>query len=158
MAFESITDEKIKYLLECNKRIAPDSKESQKKANGYIQKTYMVKSEDGNHYFEIYTRENKREGLEDDFSCSITYKVNGETITLKRYNGASHEHTNKIEKEKISYKPHIHIATERYIKMNQKPEGFAESTERYISFAEAFNCLIKDCKISGIELIIPFEP
>jgi hypothetical protein len=104
--------------------------------------------------------------MEDSFSCGINWVApNGECLTLKRYNGPSHFHPNHMEGTKTSYECHIHIATERYIKANRKPEGFAEATDRYVTLEGAFHCLITDCHISGIgttpdnlnQLGIPFS-
>ena len=70
--------------------------------------------------------------MEEDFSCGISWVApNGETLTLKRYNGSNHNHANHLEKVKLGYTCHIHIATEKYISANRKAEGFAEATERY---------------------------
>ena len=78
---------------------------------------------------------------------------NGETLTLKRYNGSSHNHPNKLENVKLGYNCHIHIATEKYILANRKAEGFAEVTDRYDSLEGALHCLVNDCKISGINTL-----
>ena len=90
--------------------------------------------------------------MEDDFSCGISWvSPSGEVLTLKRYNGPSHDHPNHLEKTKVGYNCHIHIASEKYIKANKKPEGFAEATKRYITLDGALHCLVTDCKISGIQ-------
>lgn len=89
--------------------------------------------------------------MEDDFSCGISWIApNGETLTLKRYNGPGHDHTNRLEKVRLGLNCHVHIATEKYIKANKKAEGFAEVTDRYNSVEGALHCLVVDCKISGI--------
>ncbi len=88
--------------------------------------------------------------MEDDFSCGISWvSPSGEVLTLKRYNGPNHDHPNHLEKTRVGYNCHIHIATEKYIKANKKAEGFAEATKRYNSLDGALHCLITDCKISG---------
>jgi len=96
--------------------------------------------------------QNKREGMEDDFSCGISWLApNGETLTLKRYNGPNHNHPNHLEKEELGYESHVHIATEKYIKANRKAEGFAEKTDRYETVEGALHCLVTDCNISGMQ-------
>ena len=152
MAFESLTDDKIADLLNCAKRITnPNARGKEKE--GHEQFNYKVVSSDGSsHQFQIYKRQNKREGMEDDFSCGISWDApNGETLTLKRYNGPNHNHPNHLEKVSLGYICHIHIATEKYIKANRKAEGFAEPTKRYNTLEGALHCLIQDCKITGIE-------
>jgi hypothetical protein len=152
MAFESITDEKITELLNCPKRLTNPQARSKNK-DGHEQINYKVSATDGSGYeFEVYKRQNLREGMEDDFSCGINWVApNGDTLTLKRYNGPSHEHPNHLEKTKVGLNCHIHIATEKYIKANRKPEGYAEETTRYNSVEGALHCLVNDCKISGID-------
>jgi len=155
MAFESLTDKKIEELLNSKKRLTnPQTKK--KILEGREQVNYTVSSLDNlSHKFEVYTRQNTREGMENDFSCGISWiAANGETLTLKRYNGSSHSHPNHLEKTKLGYEFHIHIATEKYIKANRKAEGFAETTDRYSTLNGALHCLINDCNISGL-LTIP---
>lgn len=151
MAFESITDEKIAELLNCPKHLKNPQARSKQKA-GHEQFNYKAVALDGTgHEFVIYKRQNLRVGMEDDFSCGISWvALSGETLTLKRYNGPSHNHANYLEKEKLGYICHIHIATEKYIKANRKAEGFAIKTEEYTTVDGALHCLVTDCKLSGI--------
>lgn len=116
MAFESLTDEKIQQLLNSPKQLTNPMSRSKNK-DGHEQFNFRATSTDGTgHVFEVYKRQNLREGMEDDFSCGISWIAsNGETLTLKRYNGSSHDHPNHIEQTRLGYNCHIHIATERYI-------------------------------------------
>lgn len=151
MSFESLTDDKIADILNCPKRLT-NSQARSKVKDGHEQVNYKAIATDGSgHKFELYKRQNLRDGMEDDFSCGISWIApNGETLTLKRYNGSSHSHMNRLEKVRLGYTCHIHIATEKYIKSNRKAEGFAEATNRYNSIEGALHCLVIDCKISGI--------
>jgi len=89
--------------------------------------------------------------MEDDFSCGLNWVApNGETLILCRYNGPNHDHPNHLENERLGYNCHIHKTTDKYIKANRKPEGFAEKTERYCTLKGALHCLVSDCNISGI--------
>jgi hypothetical protein len=151
MAFESITTDQISDLLNCTKVVA-NANSREKLIEGREQYTYKATATDGSgHEFEIYKRQNSREGMEDDFSCGITWLApNGETLTLKRYNGPSHNHPNHLENgEKLGLVCHIHIASEKYIKANRKPEGFAIKTDKYRTLDGAFQCLVEDCRITG---------
>ena len=152
MAFESLTDDKIADLLNCSKKLTNPNART-KNIEGREQVNYRVVALDGSDYeFEVYRRQNLRDGMEDDFSCGISWVApNGETLTLKRFNGSSHNHPNHLEKIKLGYNCHIHIATEKYIKSNKKAEGFAEVTDRYNSVDGALHCLVTDCKITGIQ-------
>ncbi|MFM8514110.1 MAG: hypothetical protein ACKOBI_10310 [Bacteroidota bacterium] len=98
--------------------------------------------------FVVYLRQNLRKGMSFDFSCGIRLETNGQyPIHLRRYNGPSHNHYNQIEKKRIGYQCHIHMATSKYINAGLKPEGYAESTQRFNSLRSAFSCLILDCNI-----------
>lgn len=151
MAFESITDEKIKELLLMPKRVINPTTRARIK-DGHEQYNFKVRAlGDVEYQMTLYTRKNLRNGMDDDFSCGLCWNApNGETLTLARYNGASHSHSNHLENEVLSFECHIHHATEKYIKANRKPEGFAQTTDRYQSMNGALHCLVSDCKISGI--------
>lgn len=152
MAFESLTDDKIADLLNCPKRLTNPQARSKNK-EGHEQINYKVTSTDGSeHQFEVYKRQNLREEMTEDFSCGISWIApSGEIMTLKRYNGPNHNHPNYLEKVRLGYTCHIHIASEKYIKANRKAEGFAEATKRYNTVEGALHCLVTDCRISGIQ-------
>jgi len=151
MAFESITDVQIKDLLSSPKKITNPGARL-RNIEGRDQVNYKAIATDGSgHEFQIYKRQNTREGMEDDFSCGISWvAANGETLTLKRYNGSSHSHKNQIEDELLTDTCHIHMATERYIKANKKPESFAVEADNYSTIEGALHCLVTECNISGI--------
>jgi len=152
MPFESLTDEKILDLVTCPKQLINPQARTRNK-EGHMQVNYRASANDGSeNEFEIYKRQNLREGMEDDFSCGIAWIApSGETLTLKRYNGPGHQHANQIENVTLDNVCHIHLATERYIQANRKAEGYADPSDRYITLDGAFACLVKDCKISGIK-------
>ncbi len=152
MAFESITDDIILELLNSPKRLTNPNTKTKNKV-GHEQVNYkVISSDDSGNQFELYSRQNIREGMKDDFSCGLSWIApNGETMTLKRYNGPNHNHHNHLEKEFLGYNCHIHLATEKYIKSNRKAEGFAEIIKRYKTLNGAIHCLVKDCKINGIQ-------
>lgn len=55
---------------------------------GTEQLNYKLESTDGTQHFQLYTRQNLRAGMEDNFSCGLNMvKPNGESLTLCRYNG-----------------------------------------------------------------------
>lgn len=151
MAFESLTDDKIADLLNCPKRLLnPQARNKNKDGHDQINYKAVTLDNSGSE-FVIYKRQNLRSGMEDDFSCGISWLApNGETLTLKRYNGPNHDHPNHLEKVKLGYTCHIHIATEKYIKNNRKAEGFAMASAKYATVEGALHCLVTDCKISGL--------
>ena len=66
-----------------------------------------------------------------DSSAILAYsgKSSSQVFRLRRYNGKSHEHTNKIERQTI-YDFHIHFATERYQHSGLREDAYAEATNR----------------------------
>lgn len=151
MAFESLTDENITALLRCPKRVKnPQARNRHKDGHEQVNMN-VVATDDSGHAFELFTRRNLRDGMEDDFSCGLRWLApNGETLMLARYNGPGHNHPNHLENQRLGYTCHIHHATERYIRANRKAEGFAEATARYTTVEGALHCLTVDCNISGI--------
>jgi len=85
-----------------------------------------------------------------DFSVILGYKPpkSKKIFRLKRYNGKSHEHKNKLENEDLFYNFHIHTANERYQREGFYEDYFAEVTDRYSTIRGALNCLIEDCNIA----------
>jgi hypothetical protein len=71
-------------------------------------------------------------------------KSSSQVFRLRRYNGKSHEHTNKMERQTI-YDFHIHFATERYQHSGLREDAYAEATNRYGDLQGALTCLIQDC-------------
>lgn len=144
----ALTDQRIEQLLTCEKTITnPGAR--WKDFPGCKQKNYDVTSDDGAQ-FEIYLRQNKK--IAHSFSCGILLRLpSGESITLARYNGSCHPHSNPLEGgEKVDFTPHIHRATERYIRAGRKPEHYAVATDAYSDLEGAFDNLLIDCSVSGL--------
>ena len=101
--------------------------------------------------FRLIARKSQINSL--DFSLILAVRVpkSSKTFRLRRYNGKSHHHTNRIENQTF-YGFHIHIATERYQERGGKEDTYAEETDRYSDFDGALNCLIHDTN-----LIAPLE-
>jgi hypothetical protein len=97
--------------------------------------------------FLLKFRQNEKNAL--DFSVILLYipKGSNQYFRLRRYNGKSHEHTNKIEGETF-FGFHIHTATERYQQLGLDEDAFAEPTDRYANLQVATDCMIKDCAIA----------
>lgn len=81
-----------------------------------------------------------------DFSAILAYHIPGTNVLfrLRRYNGHSHEHTNKIEQDKF-FDYHIHKATERYQLSGLDEDEYAQTSDRYSDLYGALNCLLTDC-------------
>ena len=82
-----------------------------------------------------------------DFSvimATLTLTSN-KLFRLRRYNGNSHKHTNKIEGETF-HDFHIHYATERYQKLEYaREDSYAKPTNQYSDYQGAISCLIDEC-------------
>ncbi len=81
-----------------------------------------------------------------DFSVILACQPAGTNIVfrLRRYNGKSHEHSNRLEGETF-YEFHRHTATERYQEAGFREDTFAEADKRFADLHEAMNCLFEDC-------------
>lgn len=146
-----LTDEEIQNLIQEPKLFKFDFNSFLLKAKeklGHKENEFIIDRSDGSK-FRIMVRQSIHNPL--DFSIILGYlKPNSNMlIRLKRYNGKSHEHQNKLEKTDKFYNFHIHLATERYQKSGQhKPEHFAEPTDRYSDIHSAWLCFVQDCNIT----------
>ena len=99
----------------------------------------------------IYVRQNLVNSL--DFSCGLALipESRQKPFMLLRYNGNSHEHSNKLEKGSPFKDFHIHRATEKYQQSSFSDDHYAEPTTRFAQFPDAYRCLIEDCNITDNE-------
>lgn len=144
-----LTDKEIKELIIERKQmsISPDELfRSMKDKRGHKGAEHFIERLDGSS-FVLKIRLSNENSL--DFSAILGYVPPKSTklFLIRRYNGKSHEHRNKLEKEDVFYDFHIHTATERYQREGVKEEYFAVITDRYSTVQEAFNCLIEDCNV-----------
>jgi len=81
-----------------------------------------------------------------DFSVILGYLMPGFNVLfrLRRYNGRSHQHTNRIEGNTF-YDFHIHTATERYQEAGHEEDHYAETTDRFADLGGAIQCMLQDC-------------
>lgn len=98
----------------------------------------------GGNSFRIILRQSRFNAL--DFSAILAYAVpnSNALFRLRRYNGKSHEHTNRLEGQTF-YDFHIHTATERYQALGAAEETFADPTDRFADLSGALRCLLDDC-------------
>ena len=112
---------------------------------GHDERELEVIGGDGNE-FHVILRKSHLNPL--DFSVILGVRVpkSNRVFRLRRYNGKSHEHTNRIEKETF-YDFHIHLATERYQQLGTREpreDAYAKVTDRYSDATVALDCLIAD--------------
>ena len=90
---------------------------------GHFQINVALRSANGENYT-LIARQN--DIIPEDYSAILALEVSGgKTIILRRHNGSSHTHKNKIEEDLIEDVTHIHIATERYQLQHNKIDGYA---------------------------------
>lgn len=149
MGIEALTDEKIAQLLTCPKRVEnPQAREKQE--GKHLRRDFRVVSDDGEHRFALFTRQSTR--IAEGFSAGLLWHAKtGEEVMLLRCNGSDHPHPNALERERIEFQHHVHLATERYIQANRKPEGYAEQTQAYKTLAGALHHLVQRAHIQGLQ-------
>jgi hypothetical protein len=97
-----------------------------------------------NSEFVIMIRQNLLNPM--DFSVILGYQFpnSNRVFRLRRYNGKSHWHSNRIEGD-VFYDYHIHEATERYQEIGAKEDGYAIVSNEFSVLEEAIGCLFEDC-------------
>jgi len=142
-----LTDAEISALISETKQLEPGylSRLQLRPKRGHSERELDIVGANGSA-FQLILRQNLVNVL--DFSAILAYSVpsSSQVFLLRRYNGKSHEHTNKIERQTF-YDFHIHFATERYQRSGWKDEAYAEVTNRYADFQGALDCLIQDCAL-----------
>ena len=141
------TDEEIRGLIS-EEKIFPGSIEeimNFKESDGHKRASIALPRSDGSRFI-IKLRQNQNDI--NDFSAIFAFqeKNSNKDFKLRRYNGKSHEHSNKLEGNKY-YAFHIHIATQRYQDAGRKEESYAEETNRYSDIANALKCMLQDCNV-----------
>ena len=102
-----------------------------------------VDGADGNK-FVVKLRQNDFNILDFSIILGVISKDSNVVFRLRRYNGKSHEHTNRIEGNSF-YDFHVHTASERYQDIGAYEDHFAEVTDRYSDMNSALDCMIEDC-------------
>ena len=151
------TDAEIAALINEPKQLDPGylSKLQLRPKQGHKERELDITGANGSE-FRLILRQSLFNIL--DFSAILAYsdKSSSQAFRLRRYNGKSHEHTNKIERHTF-YDFHIHFATERYQHSGLREDAYAEATSRYGDFQGALSCLIEDCGLifpsNGQELL-----
>lgn len=144
-----LTDEQIAALIEEEKALPSGYREAlignkMKPDDAHKRGDVKVLGAQGSN-FHLIVRQSKLNPL--NFSVILSYEFKETTglFLLRRYNGKSHWHTNKLEGNTFR-DFHIHYATERYQERDFREEEYAEVTDRYSDLGGALNCLIMDCK------------
>lgn len=140
-----LSDSEIQALMAERKPLPPDfeARLRPKPKSGHEEAEIAVTGEAGSS-FRLIVRRSLHNPL--DFSVILAYQPPDTNILfrLRRYNGKSHEHSNRLEGETF-YEFHRHTATERYQEAGFREDTFAETDRRFADLREALNCLFEDC-------------
>lgn len=140
-----LTDEEIQILIDEPKVLPDDFREKLelKTKRGHKESQISVVGENGSK-FRIILRQSSFDAF--DFSVILAYQIPKTNILfrLRRYNGRSHEHTNKLESETF-FSFHIHQATLRYQQSGLREDEFAKTTKKYADIHGAMQTLLKEC-------------
>jgi len=147
------TQNEIDNLIKCPKVITNPPKRVMTLDNGHYRNNMELKSEDGQHIFHVFIRENAK--FAENFSIGLDYlPPEGESICLFRCNGPHGEHSNDLTTTH-HYACHVHVAKDYNINAGRKSELYAETTASYISFEEALLHFLNYCNIKGAEKYMP---
>ncbi len=111
---------------------------------GHYECQLGVTGENSNRFF-LMLRKSMCNELDFSVILAVQRPQSNRFFRLRRYNGLSHEHTNRIEGETF-YDYHIHYATERYQEIGMHEDSFATPTDRYANYEGAIDCVISDAK------------
>jgi hypothetical protein len=131
------TDQEIAELIQ-ERKILPGDWRTQL----YQNESLIVSGVAGNTFRIIISR-NPSISLDFSVILAILVPQSNKTFRLRRYNGWTNPHTNRIERNEVRGF-HIHFATERYQLRGQKEDSYAKETDRYSNFDGAVDCLIAD--------------
>lgn len=149
-----LTNQEIRELIDEPKRMdrsAGSILQGMKAKGGkfpfILQNSHKFPRQNGRENWLIYLRFNTENPL--DFSCGLGLLPEGrrELFSIRRYNGKSHRHTNRLDGQQIFYDFHIHQTTEKYQRSSYKDDHYADPTDRYTRLEEAFRCLLKDFNV-----------
>ena len=142
------TDREIEMLILERKPLLDDWRTLLRKRvkPGHDEWDFGMVGENGNE-FQIIMRVNNLNTLNFSVILAVYVPRSYRLFRLRRYNGRSHRHTNKIENQTF-YDYHIHMATERY-QMSRRghEDSYAEVTDRYSEINGALACLCVDARI-----------
>jgi hypothetical protein len=97
--------------------------------------------------YKLIIRSSKINPLDFSVILALCFSDSNRMFKLRRYNGKSHRHRNKIE-DQVFYDFHVHEATERYQRLGVKEEYFAQPTSEYSDLTGAIRVCMKECNIA----------
>lgn len=144
----TFTDDEIDALIKERKPLPANWRDliRLKSKGGHDERDLELTGAVGNK-FRVILRKNRKNALDFSVVLAVHIPQSNQLFRLRRYNGNSHQHTNRIEGATF-HDFHIHSATERYQEeCGWNEDGYAESTDRYGDFSGAWVCLINDANL-----------
>lgn len=145
---EILTDEAIAALVAEPKGPAPDV-ELQPSGGGQLRAAISIRGSAGSR-FTLHFRQSL--SRQHDFSIVLAYHSDESRtqLRLRRYNGSTHRHTNRLDGEQLPKQCHIHRMTERYqrrhvVKPSISVDGQAEPTDLYEDLQGAWRLCLAEC-------------
>ena len=149
---ETVSDSEIAQLI-AERKVLPgnwqDELENSTNKDSHAEGQVNLVGESGTQ-FRVIIRQSLRS--DDDFSVilMVSRRVGEPEIRLLRFDGGSHPHRNKVERNWIVRKPHIHRATERYQELKWEfHDGYAEETSRYHDLSGAWESFVADANLQS---------
>lgn len=146
-----ISDEQIKYLIECPKRIieAPKSCAS---SRGSTKKEFTMTSQDGVHSFKGFLTQNEK--FSENFSLGLVYedKETKDRFCLIRCNGP-HGGVKNIPHHFFS---HIHTVLAEDVNNGIKIERHIEQTRDYSTYEDAIQFYVNKINLSQSDRVRHF--
>lgn len=147
------TDQAIESLVQERKPLPVDwRKRTRMVPKRGHQEQHLDVTGDGGNEFRMILRQNTINILDFSVILAVLVPQSNQVFRLRRYNGRSHQHSNDVEGQSF-YDFHIHFATERYQEFGAREDAYAEPTDRYETFRDAFHCMLAD---TGFD--VPAEP
>ncbi len=139
-----VPDQDIAQYLNESKVLPQDYRKvvQTKPKRGHQEQEICFDGQNGNR-FKVVVRVSDSNQLDFSVILGVIIPNTNRFFRLCRYNGKSHEHTNRIE-DQTFYDFHIHTATERYQREGFEEDAYAVPSDKYSSLGQALDCMIND--------------
>ncbi|MCH8165501.1 MAG: hypothetical protein IH889_07825 [Planctomycetes bacterium] len=141
----TLTQDEIDRLISEPKKLPSDYRKrmTTRGKRGHRERELAIEGTEESEFL-VILRESMHNPLA--FSVILGYRVpnTNQLFRLRRYNGKSYEHTNKLEGDTF-YDFHVHQATERYQNSGFREDAYAKPVVTYSDFEGAVQCLIDEC-------------
>ena len=133
----SFTDDIIRGLIICPKRLSDPPARDFKEENRHRRKDMRLQSaDDPARNFDVFIRQSLE--FDEDFSLGLVYlSPEGKRMTLTRFNGQHDQSNDPLDLQKMHFQYHVRTATAANLNDGRYDKHPAASATRYASFQEA---------------------